>query len=339
MNADMTVLNLMLGSGRGGLEQAGVDYAEALAHAGISALTITHPDAWVNPLLANLPHHHLKHIASWDPLAILSLRKLAKKHQATAVICHGNRALRMALSAFKGRIPVIAVAHNYSIKRFIGADKVFCITHQLIEEMAKLNYPRERIIHMPNMVRIPTIAPRPAYRNPPVVATMGRFVTKKAFDLFIDAVRELENRSITFKAILGGDGDDAALLRARAQGLKNLTFSGWVQNKEQFFHDADIFVLPSHHEPFGIVLIEAMAYQVPVVTTDSEGPGEIVHPGKDALLTKRGDAKELAGAIESLITNETRAKALATEAFALVSSAYSVAAMADRLKRALNGLS
>jgi glycosyltransferase involved in cell wall biosynthesis len=335
----MTILNLMLGRGRGGLEQAGVDYAEALAHAGIQAMTITHPDAWVNQSLETLPHTPLKHITSWDPFGILRLRKLAKKQNATAVICHGNRALRMALTAFKGRVPIIAVAHNYSIRRFVRADKVFCITRDLIEEMVHRDYPRAHMTHMPNMVRIPTIQPRVPYRTPPVIATMGRFVKKKAFDLFIDAVRELEHRGIAFKAILGGDGIEAPLLQQRAQGLKSLTFSGWVENKAQFFHDADIFVLPSHHEPFGIVLIEAMAYKVPVITTDSEGPCEIVHPGKDALLTRRGDAQEMADALEELITNERQATALAAEAFSLVNSTYSIDAMASRLKTALNGLS
>jgi glycosyltransferase involved in cell wall biosynthesis len=336
----MTILNLMLGKGRGGLEQAGVDYAESLAHAGIATLTITHPDAWVNPALEKLPHLTLRHVASWDPFAILRLRKLAHETNATAVICHGNRALRMALTALKGRVPVIAVAHNYSIARFVHADRVFCITHDLIEEMVHRDYPRNQMFHMPNMVRIPTIEPRAPFREPPVIATMGRFVKKKAFDVFIDAVRELKQRGLAFHAILGGDGEDRPLLEARAKGLEDvLTFSGWVQDKAQFFHNADVFVLPSHHEPFGIVLIEAMAYRVPVITTDSEGPCEIVHPGKDALLTRRGDAQEMADAMESLITSEAGAKSLADAAFDLVSSTYSIDAMAERLKVALKGLS
>lgn len=335
----MTILNLMLGKGRGGLEQAGVDYADALAHAGIAALTITHPDAWVNPSLASVPHTTLRHLGSWDPLAILALRRLAKQHNATAIICHGNRALRMALTALKGRVPVIAVAHNYSITRFVKADRVFCITRDLIEDMVHRDYPRAQTFHMPNMVRIPATAPRTPYRTPPVIATMGRFVQKKAFDLFIDAVRELEARDIAFTAILGGDGELRPQLEARAQGVQSLTFSGWVQNKEQFFHAADIFVLPSHHEPFGIVLIEAMAHKVPVITTDSEGPCEIVHPNKDALLTRRGDVQEMADALEALITDQAKAKALANEAFALVTGTYSIDAMATRLKRALEGLS
>jgi len=336
----MTILNLMLGKGRGGLEQAGADYADALAHAAIPTLTITHPDAWVNASLTGVPHITLKHFASWDPFAILRLRRIAKETNATAVICHGNRALRMALTALKGRVPIIAVAHNYSINRFVKADHVFCITRDLIEEMVHRDFPRAQITHMPNMVRIPTIAPRTPFRSPPVIATMGRFVEKKAFDLYIDAIHLLKERGIQFKAILGGDGAEAPLLKERANGLEDvLTFSGWVKDKDQFFHGADIFVLPSHHEPFGIVLIEAMAYKVPCVTTDSEGPCEIVHPNKDALLTRRGNATEMADALEELITDETKAKALAAEAFTLVSSTYSIDAMASRLKTALKSLS
>jgi glycosyltransferase involved in cell wall biosynthesis len=332
----MTVLNLMLGQGRGGLEQAGVDYAEALAHAGLPALTVTRPGGWAGTALGNLPHRPLHHWASWDPLAILRLRQLAGETAATAIICHGNRALRMALPALKGRIPVLAVTHNYSSKRFMRADKVLCVTRDFMHHMTARGYPAARLFHVPNMVRIPPPAPRPRYRSPPVVATMGRFVDKKAFDLFIDAIRELKARNLAFKAVLGGDGEAAASLRRRAAGLEDvLTFTGWIADKSRFFDDADIFVLPSHHEPFGIVLIEAMAHGVPVVTTDSEGPREIVDPGRTALLTPRGSVRDLADALQDLLLDEAKAKALAQQAYRTVSATYSLGAMAGRLTSVL----
>lgn len=335
----MAILNIMLGRGRGGLEQASLDYAEALALAGIETLTITSPGAWANGGLGQLPHQPIRHWAVFDPLAILRLRRLAEEQKADVAICHGNRALRLTLNALKGRVPIFATAHNYSVKRFVSADRVLCITRDLMNEMARRGYPESRISYMPNMVRIPERTVRPT--NPralPVIATMGRFVEKKGFDLFIDAVRLLKNRGFHFRAVLGGDGELAATLRDRAAGLDDvLTFSGWVADKSAFFGEADIFVLPSRHEPFGIVLLEAMAHSVPVVTTDSEGPREIVQSGHDALLVPRGDAVALADAIAALLADGSRAQALGNQAFQTASASYSIGAMSKRLKQLLAG--
>src|SRR3569832_705140 len=126
----MTILNVMLGKARGGLEQAAVDYAEALQAAGYAPLTVTHPSAWVNAKLAekSFPAASLSNFGAWDLLAAYRLRAIALKHRARAVICHGNRALSLALATLEGHIPVIAVAHNYNTRRFAGADHCFAIT-------------------------------------------------------------------------------------------------------------------------------------------------------------------------------------------------------------------
>lgn len=335
----MTILNLMLGRGHGGLEQASVDYAEALALAGYETLTVTSPGAWASSALADLPQVALPHWSVYDPFAIRRLRRLAVEQRATTVICHGNRALRLALAALKGRLPIVATAHNYSVKRFAAADRVLCITHDLMDEMSRRGYPGNRVFHMPNMVRIPGQATRPADRRiRPVISAMGRFVEKKGFDVFIDAVRILRQRGVDFQAILGGDGEVNESLRKRAVGLEDtLTFAGWVTDKSTFFNSSDIFVLPSRHEPFGIVLLEAMAHGVPVVTTDTEGPREIVKPGRDALLVPRDNAAALADAIESLLVDHAQASALAAEAYLTASCGYGVRAMSERLKQLLTG--
>jgi glycosyltransferase involved in cell wall biosynthesis len=86
------------------------------------------------------------------------------------------------------------------------------------------------------------------------------------------------------------------------------------------------------------VLIEAMAHGVPVVTTDAEGPSEIVTSGVDALLTPRGDAIAMADALEQLIKHEAEAHTMAQQAYAKVTRDYSLAAMAARLTIAFTNL-
>ena len=337
----MTILNLMLGKKRGGLEQAALDYAEALKLANIPALTVASPGAWVAAQLAsaNVAHESLTNYGNWDRLAAWRLRMIAKRTNATAIICHGNRAVAIALRALSGHIPVIAVAHNYSTRRFAKADMCFAITQHVKDHLMQGG--AKTILVMPNMVRLPETTARPAFRTPPVIGSMGRFVAKKGFNHYIEALSVLRARGVAFSAILGGEGEEAealAELITRYQLQDVVTLSGWVQNKAAFFAGIDIFVLPSLHEPFGIVLIEAMSHGLPVISTASEGPREIMHDGSDGVLTPIGDREKLADAMQRLIADPALAASLGSAGAALVTKEYSMQAMAGRLKNALAAL-
>lgn len=332
------VLNLMLGRHRGGLEQAAIDYAQALSVAAIPSVSVISPQAWAEAsLVANrLPYRSLANPGLFSLAAVWQLRKLARDTGASVVICHGNRALSLALRAFKGRIPVIAVAHNASTRRFIRAEHSFSITRHLALHLQQHGI--TRISHMPNAVRIPASALRGPYRVPPVIGAMGRYVSKKGFETYIDALALLKARGIVFEAILGGEGPLAEALQARinSHGLqREVTMAGWVEDKSAFFSRVDVFVLPSLDEPFGIVLIEAMAHGVPVITSDASGPQEIVHHGVDALVTPRGNAVLLADALAHVLQQPETAERLGMAGRALVMQEYSIPAMATRLKSAL----
>ncbi|MBY0355802.1 MAG: glycosyltransferase [Rickettsiales bacterium] len=336
----MTILNLMLGAQRGGLEQAALDYAESLAAAHISTLSIISPKAWVEAPMATagVVYQSLTNHGRFDFFARARLRAITKKTKASAVICHGNRALTLALWAFNGPEwpKVIAVAHNYKTRRFARAHHCFAITEHLAIHLKAAG--ATNISHIPNMVRDCTPAPREAFRAPPVIGTMGRFVAKKGFKYFIEALSVLRSRGIAFKAVLGGDGEESDtinMLIARYQLESHIECIGWVQNKARFFAAIDIFVLPSLHEPFGIVLIEAMSHAVPTISSDAEGPCEIIHHGVDGILTPRADPEKLADAIAKLIANPARAAAIGIAGSALVAREYSMDAMVGRLQTAL----
>lgn len=335
----MTVLNIMLGKKRGGLEQAGLDYAEALAHAGIPAITITSPKAWIRePLHAHsLQQKVLPNMGAWDVFASGRLRRYAQSVGASAIICHGNRACAIALRALSGHIPVIPVAHNYRGRAFTKADAIFCITDDVKRHWSSNAMANDRLVLMPNMARIPTAITRPHYRTPPVIGSLGRLAPVKGYDMFIDALALLKERGVNFRAVLGGDGEDGTKLKAQAKqlGLQDLlSFTGWVDDKAQFFYGMDIFVLSSRSEPFGIVLIEAMAHQTPIVSFAVEGPREIVGDG-EAVLVPPTDVNALANALQAVLANEVQARAMSDKARAKVEREYTIDAMARRLKDAL----
>lgn len=337
----MTILNLMLGKKRGGLEQAALDYAQGLAHAGIPALTVHAPTAWIDAPLVNaaLPHETLTVRGNWDILAAWQLRALARRSNATAILCHGNRAVAIALKALKGRIPVIAVAHNYSTRRFTKADACFAVTAHVKEHLATTGATNITVI--PNVVRLPAEVMRPGFRTPPVIGSMGRFVAIKGFKTYIEALSLLRARGVAFRAVLGGDGEEAEALSEliTRYGLQDqVSLTGWVSNKPAFFESLDIFVLPSLKEAFGLALVEAMSYQLPVISTDANGPREIIHHEVDGLIVPRKDPEKLADAIARLIAAPALAEKLGQEGAKLVAREYTLDAMAARLKTALAGL-
>lgn len=336
----MTVLNLMLGKKRGGLEQAALDYAEALQMAGEPTISILAQGSWAAEAftLAQQPFSTISQRGGWDLLAAARLRKHIRAHGASVLLCHGNRALALALLARTRGVKVVAIGHNYHTKRFHRADACLAITDHGAQALAAKGIAQARIHLMPNMVRPTDVPPRPMFRAPPRIGTMGRFVPKKAFDLFIRACTILKERGIAFEATLGGGGDEEPTLRhmVRDAGLEaTLTMPGWVSDKQAWFDALDVFVLPSHHEPFGIVLIEAMDQRLPVIATASEGPREIIQPGENGLLTPLGDAAALADAMAALLADPERARALGEAAKHDVGARYSPQAMAARLREAL----
>lgn len=236
-----------------------------------------------------------------------------------------------------GAAPLGAVLANYKI-RSGGLAAAFCPTLDLKRHAVAEGFPALHAYHIPYMVDVPPAPPRHDPGMPPVIGTMGRFVAKKGFDVFILALGRLRSQGTQFRAVLAGEGPErAALQRLAAEcGVHDvLSFPGWVTDKPAFFAGIDLFCLPSHHEPFGIVLLEAMAHAMPIVATDSEGPAEILSDGADGLIVPRGDAERMAQALGRLIADPAMGDRLAANAYRQVLRTYDVPRVGERLDLAL----
>jgi glycosyltransferase involved in cell wall biosynthesis len=330
-------MNVMLGRGLGGLEQALLDYGVALTHRGHEVHTVIHPDAALRPALEARvgPPHTLPHAGVWDPLAAARLSLLLRRLRPDISIAHGNRAV--GLLRLAGAAPIGAVLANYKIKCAELA-AAFCPTIDLKRHAIEQGLGASCAYHIPYMVEVPPAPSRRGMREPPMIGTMGRFVAKKSFDVFLAALARLRANGIPFRAVLAGDGAERGALErlAAESGLRDvLTFPGWVTEKAEFFAGIDVFCLPSHHEPFGIVLIEAMAHALPIVATDSEGPVEILRGDTDGLIVPRGDPERMAQALAALVADPVFAAGLAANAYQRVLSTYDVPRVGERLDHAV----
>ncbi len=141
----------------------------------------------------------------------------------------------------------------------------------------------------------------------PVIFAAGRLTGVKGFDLLMKSWEKLEKRYPEWKVLVAGEGEDRYILEKQkeAAGLKNFHLIGNVTNIEHYYNISEIFVLPSRDEGFGMVLLEAMDFSLPVVSYSCKaGPGEIVIDGENGYLVEPGNVEMFAGKLELLMKDE-----------------------------------
>lgn len=338
----MHILNVMFGRGLGGIEQSFMDYSSALVGQGQQVTSLVHPKSAILPELKakNLPVEAISNWGIWDPIATHQITRLLKTIKPDVVIAHGGRAAALLKKAAGGEVKVVGVCHNGSIRRMLQCDMLFTVTEALRQQVIQAGYDAHAVHSIPNMISLPDHSPSlpKTWKNPPVIGTLGRFVEKKGFVYFIEALRILQLKGVACQAILAGDGEEAGHLKDYAQqtGVSNiLTFPGWAKDKTAFFEAIDIFCLPSLEESFGIVLLEAFNHGVPVVGTECEGPKEIIERNHNGLLVPCHNAEALAAALERLMQDKPFADQLALAGYHNVETRYAMPVVAKRILHAL----
>ncbi|MDD4051718.1 MAG: glycosyltransferase family 4 protein [candidate division Zixibacteria bacterium] len=139
-----------------------------------------------------------------------------------------------------------------------------------------------------------------------ICLTSGRFVPQKGHRYLIEAARMLAERFPNIFYVLLGDGP---LLTDLMEQIKRYAltdrfiFCGLLEDHQRAVFAADLYVHPSIIEPYGIVLVEAMAAGLPVVATRTGGIPEVVAENETALLVKPADPAGLTEAIERMYTD------------------------------------
>ena len=160
---------------------------------------------------------------------------------------------------------------------------------------------REWVIPNPAIPSAATCDPRPHGRT---IVAAGRLVEQKGFDLLLRAFVAVAAAEPDWRLVIWGEGPElGALTRLRGElGLHGrVDFPGVSERPGGWIADADMFVLSSRFEGWGLVLGEAMAAGLPVVSFDCEwGPAEMIRDGEDGLLVADGDVVALADAMARL---------------------------------------
>lgn len=182
-----------------------------------------------------------------------------------------------------------------------GAAAVVTLSDQHAAE-ARAMLPGQRIETIP----LPALAddaapPVPVPLGPPVVVGVGRLVPEKGFDLLVEAFARVADP--TTRLTIVGDGPERANLATltEARGVaERTTLAGYVADAREWLDRARVFVLPSRHEGFPAVIVEALGAGRAVVATDCTPATGIVRAAGGAVVPIE-DAAALAAALDAIL--------------------------------------
>ena len=228
------------------------------------------------------------------------------------------------------------------------ASAIICVGEGEKKKMQEM-YPQKRVIHLPNGVdpeyfsRGDGEAFRAKYGIPTdrrLILTLGRIDPQKNQLGAVESLRLLPPELNAHLVLIGHVTNEpyAERLRIRIQesGLENrVTFIPGISNRDPMLvnalHAADLFLLPSIHEPFGIVILEAWAAGLPVVASAVGGIPSFVESEVDGLLTSAESNEERAAAVSRLLENSEFANSLAEAGQKKARRQYSWGSVTERL--------
>ncbi len=148
-----------------------------------------------------------------------------------------------------------------------------------------------------------------------VLLTITRLSSKeqyKGYDNVLYAVKDLKEKYPLIKYLLVGKYDekerrrvDKIIAALKLEG--NMIFAGFIPDEElaDHYNIADLYIMPSKKEGFGIVFLEAMYYGKPVIAGNKDGSADALNNGKFGLLINPDDRQEISNAIIKVISNKT----------------------------------
>jgi glycogen synthase len=224
------------------------------------------------------------------------------------------------------------------------ANRVIVCSQSMKNEICNhFNIPEKKVDVIPNAIEIEKYQPsidrglvRQRYGvgwGEKLVLCVGRLVSQKGIEYFIRAIPQIAKQFPEAKYIIVGEGwsRDSLEAEARASGHGNkIRFTGFASDQEviNLMTSADVLVVPSIYEPFGIVALEGMATGVPVVASQVDGLAEIIEHDRTGIFVFPKNPESIAWGIKRILSDYDHAKWMTENAKEKLHKAYSWEAVA-----------
>jgi glycosyltransferase involved in cell wall biosynthesis len=238
------------------------------------------------------------------------------------------------------------------------ADAIFGISRFVSDSVVASGKPRERVHTLPNAIDVEKWDPRTdgsvvraefsIAPSAPVLVSVSRLFPWKGQRDLLRALAIVVRRFPDTKLLIVGADEPFAhhgsftqelVALARDLGLlEHVIFTGQRSDIPALMAAADIFTLPSFEEPFGLVYLEAMAMERPIIALDNGGTPEVVEHGVTGLLSPAGDFAALAANITRLLADPGARRAMGSAGRARVLAMFSAQRLASDAQRAYRSL-
>lgn len=367
----LNTLHIIDSLGRGGAEQLLVTLLPELARQGVGVgVAVRHGAMDLAPALqaAGVPVLRLRPRHRWNLIGMArEIAGIARDRRADIVHAHlyfptvGTALMRLLrlspartcvtfhnLAYAGANRPTLGLALRRRLMALLcprGMDRCLAVS------AASARHYREslglaRVDVMPNAVEIATLAP---LRRPPSQATgsacrialPGRIVREKGHADLVAALALLQQEGLTPRVELLGDGPLRPAIEALVHGhglQSQVDFAGSLEHRvlASRVAEADIVVIPSHYEGFGLTALEAMALGKAVIASDAGGLPDVI--GSTGLIVPTGRPDALAEAIGRLSADPALRARLGAEAMARAETEFDVGPAASRLTAVYAGM-
>ncbi len=302
----MKLLQVMTSNKLGGAERFFCRLTNQLQHHELQQSVMLRDNSpYVNQLSSHIAQFLAPFRGCWDLLSNRTLKNTIKTLDPNIVLSWMNRSTSIVSSLHRNKhyAHLARLGGFYNLKYYQHVDHFIANTKGIADYLVKAGIPYQRISYISNFVDEKPGTPLKRNSERPLLVTLGRLHTNKAFDVLIHAMTQVPDTELW----IAGSGPLHKKLQSQIDILKlneRVKLLGWVENPQDLITTGDLFICPSRHEPLGNVLLEAWAQQKPIIATQSQGARELITHGKNGFLCPIDDPHLLANSITTLLESK-----------------------------------
>ena len=236
------------------------------------------------------------------------------------------------------------VAKSVTLLLARKADRMICVNEDYVDTFIGWGVDPKKVIYMPNGVDTKKFSPggsnaRKKYKDDKLIVYFGRLHYQKNVDTLIRSFKQIHGKIKNAKLIIVGDGCESNTLKKQIGDDKDIIMTGFVSDEElvDYIRAADVVVFPSRGENASFTLLEAMACQVPVVSSDV-GTAKRILGADRGILLKALNEEDITESCMSILSNNGMATKMAKEARDYVCENYSWSMIREKTEKIYESL-
>lgn len=347
MKKEIRILNLMLSSGLGGMEDMGFVYGKTLQEK-YFCLNVFSPKSKMKQKLMSLKYvNFIKTVCQFDIIAAIKLSMQIAGNRITHLILHGRRAQKIALMSkifIKNPPKLIFIDHNnFHTKDFSKMDEILAISDERYNFLQK-DKTIKHVDKICNFINLNDFKILKREKNGEIVfGWMARFHKVKGICMLFDAIKSVQKSGISARFLIaGGTLDDLRKFGDIFNGidLSKIEFVGWVNDISTFYEKIDCFLSTSFDEPFGLTMLYSLAYSIPVIATPTQGPLEVLKKiDNGSILLNEISSEEIFKGIEKFYNmSEDDKNFMSKQAGQIAKKFYSQCVFLDNIDKILRNI-